>query len=192
MLAMNTVHASNRALVTERPMKKTAVMVVDDHHLVCVGLKAAINAQPDLSVVTEATSGRHALEQLRTLPTDVLLLDLRLPDISGMDVLRYVRSHYPLTTILVHSAYSETQYGVNVLRAGASGFISKGAELHEFLRALRTVARGGLYAGPELTALLVDQARAVHRRAAASRQRESNSLRQIGIANCRARLPQCF
>ena len=137
-------------------MKTTTVMLVDDHHLVCVGLKAMISAQPDLSVVAEASSGRQALEQLRTVPTDVLVLDLQLSDMSGLDVLRYVRSDYPFTKVLVHSAYPETQFGVNVLRGGARGFISTGAAPTELMRALRTVARGGRYVGPELTAQLVD------------------------------------
>ena len=137
-------------------MKKTTVMLVDDHHLVCIGLKTMITAQPDLSVVAEATSGKEALEQLSTVPIDVLLLDLQLSDMSGLDVLSQVRSHYPLTKVLVHSAYPAAQVGFNVLRGGARGFISKGAAPTELMRALRTVARGGRYVGPELTAQLID------------------------------------
>ena len=136
-------------------MRKTSVMLVDDHQVVCAGLKSMISAQPDLGVVAEASSGKQALEQLRTIPMDVLLLDLQLSDMSGLDVLRYVRSHYPTTKILVISSYPESQFGLNVLRGGASGFISKGAEPTELMRALRTVARGGRYVGPELTEQLV-------------------------------------
>jgi two-component system invasion response regulator UvrY len=121
-------------------MRKTSVMLVDDHQVVCAGLKSMISAQPDLGVVAEASSGKQALEQLRTVPVDVL---------------RYVRSHYPTTKILVISSYPESQFGLNVLRGGASGFISKGAEPTELMRALRTVARGGRYVGPELTEQLV-------------------------------------
>jgi two-component system, NarL family, invasion response regulator UvrY len=137
-------------------MKKTTVMVVDDHPLVCVGLKAMISVQPDLSVVAEATSGKDALEQLRRVSIDVLLLDLQLSDSSGLDVLRDVQAHYPLTKVLVHSAYAETQFGLNVLRGGARGFISKGAKPEEFMRALRTVAGGGRYVGPALSEQLVE------------------------------------
>jgi len=81
-----------------------------------------INAQPDLGVVGEATSGKEALERLKETSADVMLLDLYLPDMSGLDVLRYARSHYPRTKILVLSSYPEAQFGLNVLRGGASGF----------------------------------------------------------------------
>ena len=114
-----------------------------------------INAQPDLGVVGEATSGKEALEQLKLTSADVMLLDLYLPDMSGLDVLRYARSHYPRTKILVLSSYPEAQFGLNVLRGGASGFIGKGTEAPELMRALRTVARGGRYVGPELAEQLV-------------------------------------
>jgi DNA-binding NarL/FixJ family response regulator len=129
--------------------------VVDDHQVVCTGLRSMINAQPDLGVVAEATSGREALERLRDTAADVLLLDLHLPDMSGLDVLRYARSHYPQTRILVLSSYPEAQFGLNVLRSGASGFIGKGTEAPELMRALRTVARGGRYVSQELAAQLV-------------------------------------
>ena len=71
-----------------------------------------INAQPDLGVVAEATSGKEALEKLKETSADVMLLDLYLPDMSGLDVLRYARSHYPHTKILVLSSYPEAQFGL--------------------------------------------------------------------------------
>jgi len=136
-------------------MKKTSVVVVDDHQVVRAGLKSIIDGQSDLAVVAEASSGKEALEQLRKAPVDVLLLDLHLPDMSGLDVLRYTRAHYPLTKVLMLSSYPESQFGFNVLRDGASGFIGKSAEPPELMRALRTVARGGRYVSQELAAQLV-------------------------------------
>ena len=136
-------------------MRKTSVLVVDDHQVVCAGLRAVINAQPDIGVVAEAYSGRDALAKLQETTPDVLLLDLYLPDMSGLDVLRYVRSHHPRTRVLVLSSYPEAQFGLNVLRGGASGFIGKGADASELMRALRTVARGGRYVGSELAEQLV-------------------------------------
>jgi YesN/AraC family two-component response regulator len=70
-------------------MRKTSVVVVDDHQVVCAGLRSMINAQPDLGVVAEATSGKEALERLKETSADVMLLDLYLPDMSGLDELRY-------------------------------------------------------------------------------------------------------
>src|SRR4029079_6527909 len=106
-------------------MPAIRVSVVDDHQLVRMGLKQIIEAQADFSWVGEAKTGREALTLLRSSPCDVLLLDLSLPDMSSLAVLRQINTHHEPVATLVHSAYPDTQYGVNVLRAGASGFISK-------------------------------------------------------------------
>ena len=95
------------------------------------------------------------MEQLRQHTVDVLLLDLSLPDVSGLDVLKHAKAHYESVGVLILSAFPEAQYGLNVLRGGASGFVGKGTEESELFRAIRTVARGGRYVGPELADLLV-------------------------------------
>jgi two-component system, NarL family, invasion response regulator UvrY len=136
-------------------MPATRVAIVDDHKLVRIGLKQVIESQPDFAWAGEAGSGREALALLRATPVDVLLLDLSLPDISGLDVLRQVRAHHESVATLVLSAYPETQYGINVLRAGASGFVSKTADESELCRAIRAAMRGGRYVSPELAEILV-------------------------------------
>jgi two-component system invasion response regulator UvrY len=136
-------------------MPATRVAVVDDHQLVRLGLKQIIESQSDFSWVGEAKTGREALSLLRNSPCDVLLLDLSLPDMSGLDVLRQVRSHHEQVAALVLSAFPEKQYGLNVLRAGASGFVSKGADDAELCRAIRAAVRGGRYVSPELAEVLV-------------------------------------
>lgn len=136
-------------------MPTTRVAVVDDHHLVRVGLRQVIEAQADFAWVGEARTGREALALLRGTACDVLLLDLSLPDMSGLDVLRQLRAHQEPVAALVLSAYPELQYGLNVLRAGASGFVGKSADEAELCRAIRAAARGGKYVSPELAELLV-------------------------------------
>ncbi len=136
-------------------MPAIRIAVVDDHQLVRIGLKQIIDGQPDFAWAGEARSGRDGLALLRTTPVDVLLLDLSLPDMSGLDVLRQVRAHHEAVATLVLSAYPEMQYGLNVLRAGASGFISKTADDAELCRAIRAAVRGGRYVSPELAELLV-------------------------------------
>jgi DNA-binding NarL/FixJ family response regulator len=84
------------------------------------------------------------------------LLDLSLPDMSGLDVLRRIKSHHNTVATLVLSAYAEKQYGLNVLRAGASGFVSKTAAPDELCRAIRAAVRGGRYVSPELAEVLVN------------------------------------
>lgn len=136
-------------------MAALSVVLADDHQVVRAGLKQMIASQPDLKVVADCRTGRETLEVLRTNACNVLLLDLSLPDMSGLDVLKQVKSRHEGVQVLVLSAYPEKQFGINVLRAGASGFISKGSEEAELLRAIRTVARGNRYVGPELADLLV-------------------------------------
>jgi DNA-binding NarL/FixJ family response regulator len=136
-------------------MPSIRVAVVDDHQLVRIGLKQIIEAQSDFAWVGEAKNGREALTLLRGTPTDVLLLDLSLPDMSGLDVLRQIKAHHETVATLVLSAYPENQYGLNVLRAGASGFLSKTADDSELCRAIRAAMRGGRYVSPELAEMLV-------------------------------------
>ena len=136
-------------------MPATRVAVVDDHQLVRMGLRQIIDAQADFTWAGEAKTGREALALLRSSPCDVLLLDLSLPDMSGLDVLRQIKAHHDNVATLVLSAYPETQYGLNVLRAGASGFVSKTADDTELCRAIRAAVRGGRYVSPELAEVLV-------------------------------------
>jgi DNA-binding NarL/FixJ family response regulator len=136
-------------------MPSIRVAVVDDHQLVRIGLKQIIEAQSDFSWVGEAKNGRDAMTLLRGTPCDVLLLDLSLPDMSGLDVLRQIKAHHESVATLVLSAYPENQYGLNVLRAGASGFLSKTADDSELCRAIRAAMRGGRYVSPELAEMLV-------------------------------------
>jgi two-component system, NarL family, invasion response regulator UvrY len=136
-------------------MPSIRVAVVDDHQLVRIGLKQIIEAESDFAWVGEAKNGREALTLLRGIPCDVLLLDLSLPDMSGLDVLRQIKAHHETVATLVLSAYPENQYGLNVLRAGASGFLSKNADDGELCRAIRAAMRGGKYVSPELAEMLV-------------------------------------
>jgi len=136
-------------------MPATRIAVVDDHQLVRIGLKQIIESQSDFTWAGEARTGREALALLRSAPLDVLLLDLSLPDMSGLDVLRQIKAHHESVATLVLSAYPEMQYGLNVLRAGASGFVSKTADDAELCRAIRAAVRGGRYVSPELAEVLV-------------------------------------
>lgn len=136
-------------------MPRVRVMVADDHELVRSGMRQMIERQPDMELAGECRTGREVLANLREHPCDVVLLDLALPDMSGLDVLKHVKAQYENVTVLVVSGYPESQFGLNVLRAGAAGFVSKGAEEAELLRAVRTVARGHRYVGAELADQLV-------------------------------------
>ena len=122
-------------------MTALSLIIADDHQLVRAGLSQLIEAQPDLRVTAQCKNGKEALAALKAQSCQVLLLDLSLPDMSGLDVLKFTRQHYPGTAVLVLSGFPERQFGINVLRAGASGFVSKSVDEAELLRAVRTGAR---------------------------------------------------
>jgi DNA-binding NarL/FixJ family response regulator len=136
-------------------MPALRVLIADDHQIVRSGLKQMIAGQTDMKLVGECRTGREVITQMRGEPVYVLLLDLSLPDMSGLDVLRQIKAHHASVAVLVVSGYPESQFGLNVLRAGASGFISKGVDEPELVRAVRMVARGHRYVGSELADQLV-------------------------------------
>lgn len=136
-------------------MPALRVLIADDHQIVRSGLKQMIAGQNDMKLVAECKTGREVIQQMRAEEVDVVLLDLSLPDMSGLDVLRHMKAHHEKVAVLVVSGYPEAQFGMNVLRAGANGFISKGVEEPELIRAVRTVARGHRYVGSELADQLV-------------------------------------
>jgi DNA-binding NarL/FixJ family response regulator len=133
------------------------VLVADDHALLRSGVRQLLEAEPGIVEIGEAGSGRETLDALRTGNWDLLILDINMPDRSGLDVLRHVRSVYPDTRVLVLSGFSERQYALNVLRAGASGYVNKEMAPEELLSAVRTVLHGRRYVTPVLAELLVSE-----------------------------------
>lgn len=130
------------------------ILLVDDHDMVREGFRRLLSEHPRLIVAAEARSIAEAQVALARTPFDVVLLDLFLPDGSGTEVLKSVAKHHPATPVLVLSGFSEEQYGVNMLRAGAAGFISKSCTAEQLVDAIDTVARGKRYTSPHLSELL--------------------------------------
>lgn len=133
----------------------TRVLIADDHAVVRAGLRQFLEMDKSIRAIGEAATGREVLEQLRVGAWELLLLDINMPDRSGLDVLRQVRSTHPETRVLVLSGFPERQYAVNVLRAGASGFLSKESAPEELLKAVRAVLAGRRYVSSTLAELLV-------------------------------------
>src|SRR5947209_8180949 len=101
------------------------VVVVDDHPVVREGLKRIISENNELSVAAEASDGEEALQTVRNHPCDVVLLDISLPKKSGLEVLKQLRAEQPRLPVLILSMHSEDEYAVRMLRAGASGYLTK-------------------------------------------------------------------
>jgi DNA-binding NarL/FixJ family response regulator len=123
----------------------TRILVADDHAIVRKGLVQIISDTLDLKVVAEAANGLEVLDLVRKQSFDVVLLDLHMPDQSGLDTLKQLRAEHPKLPVLVLSMDGEEQYGVRVLRAGASGYLTKESAPDQLVKAIRKVAGGGKY-----------------------------------------------
>lgn len=126
----------------------------DDHDIVRAGFRHVLAEHSDIEIVAEGRTGREALEAIRQTDLHLCVIDLSMPDLSGIDVLKQAKSIKPAMGILILSAYAEDQYGMNVLKAGASGFLSKELASDQLVGAVRTVAAGRRYISPRLSELL--------------------------------------
>src|SRR5213083_840080 len=131
------------------------VVVVDDHAVVREGLKRIISENPGMAVTGEAGDGNEAIRVIQSEPCDVVLLDITMPDKSGLDVLKQLHAESPRLPILVLSMHSEDQYAVRVLRAGAAGYLTKESAPAKLVQAIRKVVRGGRYVSQSLAEKLV-------------------------------------
>lgn len=133
------------------------VGIVDDHPVVRSGLRDFLSEQSGIGVVGEASDGREALDLVRTVPIDVLVLDLAMPERSGIDSLAMIRARAPDTGILILSVYAEEQFAMNLIRQGARGYLNKESEPAEIVRAIRSIAAGRHYVSTHLAELLARQ-----------------------------------
>ena len=145
------------------------ILIADDHPLVRAGLRRLLTDEPGITEIGEAASGNDTLVSLRTGRWDLVILDINMPDRSGLDILRTVRDSHPDTKVLVLSGFPERQYAINVLKAGAGGYLPKECAPEELLKATRTVMQGRRYVSANLAELLLsdldgDSDQPLHRR----------------------------
>ena len=138
-------------------MIKIRIGIVDDHSIVRSGLRQFFEDESDLQVVGEAGSGGEAIDLVRKTEMDVLLMDLSMPGQTGIDALAMIRAKAPDVAILILSGYPEEHYALNLIRQGASGYLSKQCEPSEIVAAIRTVAQGRRHITPAVAELLAQQ-----------------------------------
>jgi len=126
------------------------VLIADDHAVVRQGLKQILGETSDMQVVGEATTGPEALEKARAEGWDVMILDLTLPGRSGFEILKALRAEKPDQPVLILSMHAEDQFAVRLLKAGASGYLTKESVPEELIKAIRKVVAGGKYVSPAL------------------------------------------
>lgn len=140
---------------TKREPARQTIMIVDDHPLVCKGLEELIKSTSGLEVFAVVGNAMETMELLQKNLPDLLLLDLSLPEISGLDLLKNVRSCFPELRILVLSMHEENVYAERVLRAGAQGYIMKQEPGEKVIEAIRCVLSGNVYASPSILTRLL-------------------------------------
>ena len=126
------------------------VLIADDHPVVRRGLAEIIAGERDMTVAGQAASGPEALAFARTHGCDIVVLDLSLPGLSGLNVLKQLKHEQPRLPVLILSMYPEDQYATRILRAGAAGYLTKESAPNELVHALRKVSRGGRYVSAAL------------------------------------------
>ena len=138
---------------------KIRIMLVEDHVLVRMGLISAANVEPDLEVVAEAEDGKQALESYRKYTPDVVVLDLRLPGIDGIEIMRILRKEFGPVKFLVLSSFGGGDDITRAMQAGASGYIMKGMGLEHLLEGIRTIHAGGQYIPREIANRITERVR---------------------------------
>lgn len=142
-------------------MRKIRVLVTDDHAIVRDGICALLALTGDIEAVGEATNGRQALEMVAKLSPDVVLMDIVMPLMDGLEATRRIHRGFPETKVIVLTQYEDREYVLPVIEAGASGFISKAAASSELTLAIRSVYRGDSFLSPSIARLLVEDYRQI-------------------------------
>lgn len=136
-------------------MNPVRILLADDHGVMRSGLKHLLSAQPRLTVVGEASSGLEAVDLARSLKPDLVVLDLSMPGMSGLDALKRMRDEVPWVRVLVLTMHDDPEYVRQALSLGAAGYVLKAAADSELITAIRTVSSGGTYVYPTLASRLV-------------------------------------
>ena len=136
-------------------MTAIRVAVVDDHTLMRQGTVGLLGSQPDIEIAGEADSGRAALELVAEAEPDVVLMDIAMPGMSGLDATREIRQRFPSVNVVIVTMHERDDYFFEALRAGASGYVLKGADIEELLSAVRAAYRGEVYLQPAASKALV-------------------------------------
>lgn len=134
---------------------KIRVLIADDHTIVRSGVRLLLDAEPDVEVIGEALDGIEAVELTGRLQPGVVLMDIAMPGMDGMEATRHIKAEWPQINVLVLTMHRQDEYLFEVLKAGASGYILKAAETNELIHAVRVVARGEVFLYPTMTRRLV-------------------------------------
>jgi len=164
-------------------MEKIKILMADDHPVVRAGIRGMLETQPDLQVVAEAENGREAFEQVSKLKPDVVLMDLRMPEMDGVEAIGKIKEKYPNINILVLTTYDTDADIVRAVEAGATGYLLKDAPREELFRAVRGTAKGETVLAPIVAARLMGKVRDHGEQALSAREIDVLMLVARGASN---------
>ena len=157
------------------------VLIVDDHEMVRDGLSVMMEREEDFTVVGEAQNGLEAVEKTKALNPDVVLMDLRMPDMDGVEAMRQIRAVQDDVKFLVLTTYDSDEYIFDAIEAGAKGYLLKDTSREELFRAVRTVNRGESLIEPAVVSRLLDRLTELSHRAAHGPEHGALSAREVGV-----------
>lgn len=138
-------------------MKKIRVLIADDHTLVRDGIRALLALVTDIEVVGEAANGKEALEKVKELGPDVVLMDLSMPIMGGLEATRRIRKEFPRTRVVALTQYDDSEYVIPIIEAGACGFVTKMAAFSDLASAIQAAYKGESFLSPSAAAALVEE-----------------------------------
>lgn len=136
-------------------MSKIRVLIVDDHAIVREGLRVLLEAEPDIEVVEEATEGQEAVDKTKKLNPDIVLMDITMPGMNGLEATRLIKNQSPDVKVMALTMHESDEYFFEILDAGASGYVIKGGSSRELISAMRAVWRGDVFLYPSMTKKLL-------------------------------------
>ncbi|MDO8689189.1 MAG: response regulator transcription factor [Dehalococcoidia bacterium] len=137
-------------------MEKIRVLIADDHAIVRAGVRLLLESQSDMEVVGEAVDGHAAVEMVRDLEPDLILMDVAMPNMNGIEATQLIKERFPGVQVLALTMHEDERYFFRILQAGASGYVVKGASPADLLAAVRAVAQGQAYLYPSVAKQLLD------------------------------------
>ena len=134
----------------------TKILLADDHKIIREGLRSLLEEQPDMEVIAEAADGRMALTLARKVLPDVIIMDITMPDLNGVEATRQVTAELTNVKVIALSMHSQRRFVVETLKAGASGYLLKDCAVEELVRAIHTVVADQIYLSPRITGIVIE------------------------------------